>query len=67
MPRTINTNLATADHIMKAFSQIAPFLQSQLNKKLICDLISQLIFKLFQQIQDYFKTILIVYNMCNYY
>ena len=28
------------------FSEIAPFLQNQFTQKLICDLISQLIFKL---------------------
>ena len=38
---------ATADHNIKMFLNIAPFLQNQFTKKLICDLISQLIFKLF--------------------
>ena len=38
---------ATADHNMNMLSKIATFLQNQFNKKLICDLISQLIFKRF--------------------
>ena len=38
---------ATADHYIEMFSKIATFLQNQFTKKLICDLISQLIFKLF--------------------
>ena len=46
-------------------SKIKPFLQNQFIKKLICDLISQLIFKIFQQIKGYFKAIPIVYNMLN--
>ena len=37
---------ATADHNIKMFLKIAPFLQRQFTKKLISDLISQLIFKL---------------------
>ena len=37
----------TAHHNIKMFFKIAPFLQYQFIKKLICDLISQLIFKLF--------------------
>ena len=36
-----------ADHNMKMFPKIATFLQNQFIKKLICDLISQLIFKRF--------------------
>ena len=54
---------ATADHNIKMFSKIATFLQSQFIEKLICDLISQLIFKLFTQIKGYFKAISMVYNM----
>ena len=38
---------ATADHYIEMLSKIATFLQNQFTKKLICDLISQLIFKLF--------------------
>ena len=38
---------ATKDHNIKMFLKIAIFLQNQFIKKLICDLISQLIFKLF--------------------
>ena len=38
---------ATADHNIKMFSKIAPFLQNQFIKKLIYDLIAQVIFKLF--------------------
>ena len=38
---------AIADHNMKMFSKIATFLQNQFIKKLICDLISQLIFEIF--------------------
>ena len=38
---------ATADHNIKMLSKIATFLQNRFAKKLICDLISQLIFKLF--------------------
>ena len=38
---------ATEDHIIKMFSKIAIFLQNQFTKKLICDLISQPIFKLY--------------------
>ena len=41
---------ATADHNIKMFSKIAAFLQNQFYKKLICDLISQLIFKLYSTI-----------------
>ena len=37
---------ATADHNVKMFAKLALFLQNQFIKKLICDLISQLIFKL---------------------
>ena len=40
---------ATADHYMKMFSKIAIFLQNQFIKKLISDLISQLVFKLFSK------------------
>ena len=47
------------------FLKIATFLQIQFTQKLICDLISQLIFKLFQQIKGYLKAILIVYDMYN--
>ena len=36
---------ATADHNIEMFSKIAIFLQNQFIKKMICDLISQLIFK----------------------
>ena len=54
---------ATADHNIKMFLKIAPFLQNQFIKKLICDLISQLTFKLFQQIKGYFNAIPIVYYM----
>ena len=46
MSGTINTNLAKAEHNMKMSSKLAHFLQNQFTKKLICDLISQLIFKL---------------------
>ena len=52
---------------MKMFLKIATFLQNQFTRKLICDLISQPIFKLFQQINGYFDAILIVKNMDNYY
>ena len=38
----------TADHNMKMFSKIATFLQNQFIKKLICDLIFQPIFKLYE-------------------
>ena len=38
--------LATADHNMKMFLEIAIFLQNQFIQKLICDLLSQPIFKL---------------------
>ena len=38
---------AIADHNIKMFSKIAAYLQNQFFKKLICDLISQLIFKLY--------------------
>ena len=38
---------ATADHNRKRFLKIAIFLQNQFIKKLICDLISQPIFKLY--------------------
>ena len=48
---------------MKIFPKIATFLQNQFNKKLICDLISQLIFKFFQLINGHFKASPIVYNM----
>ena len=37
---------ATADHNNNRFLKIATFLQNQFTKNLICDLISQLIFKL---------------------
>ena len=52
------------------FQNYIKILYHQLNqfiKKLICDLISQLIFKLFKQIKGYFQVILIVYNMYNDY
>ena len=51
---------ATTDHNIKMFTKIAPFLQNQFTKKLIYDLISQLIFKLFLQIKGYFNAIWIV-------
>ena len=41
---------AAADHNIKMFSKIATFLQNLFIKKLICDLISQPIFKLIQQV-----------------
>ena len=47
MSRTINKMFATADHIMNMFSKITMFLQDQFIKKLIYDLISLLIFKLY--------------------
>ena len=47
MSRTIYTNVSYRRSYMKMSLKIAPFLQNQLIKKLICDLISQLIFKLF--------------------
>ena len=56
---------ATADYNIKMFSKIAPFLQNQFIKKLICDLISQLIFNFFQQIKGYLNAMLIVYNIYN--
>ena len=45
---------------MMIFSKIASFLPNEFIKKLICDLISQPIFKLFYQIKGYFKAILII-------
>ena len=51
---------------MKMFSKIANSLQNQFTKKLICHLISQPIFKVFQQIIGYFNAIPIAYNMDNY-
>ena len=51
---------ATADNNIKMFTKIAPFLQNQFAKKLIYDLISQLIFKLFLQIKGCFNAIWIV-------
>ena len=47
---------ATAGHNMNMFSKIAIFLRNQFIKNLICDLISQLIFKLFILENLNFKT-----------
>ena len=46
-PVRLTQMFATADHNIKMFSKIAPFLQNLFIKKLISDLISQLIFKLY--------------------
>ena len=44
-PVQLTQIFATADHNIKMFAKIAIFLQNQFTKKLICDLIYQLIFK----------------------
>ena len=52
---------------MKMFSKIAPFFSKLVYLKLNCDLISQVIFKLFQQIEDYFRAIpMVTINICFY-
>ena len=58
----LTQNFVTADYNIKMFSKIAPFLQNQFTKKMICDLISQLIFRVYS-IKDYFNAIPVVYNM----
>ena len=67
MPRRIYTSLATTDHNIKMLSKIAPFIAKSVYLKLICDLISLLIFKRIQQTIGYLQAILMLYNMHSQY
>ena len=58
---------AIRDFSLIIFFKIAKLCENQFTKKLICDFTSKSIFTIIQPIEDYFKAILIIYELYIHY